>query len=200
MQSLWIFLILLTLTYLVSGIPFGLIYAKIFKNIDVRKVGSGNIGATNVLRAAGIKVALLTALSDILKALIPVLLIRKWFSNPYYPYITWLIAISGHCFSPFLKFKGGKGVATFFGGLLALHFKTAAITFLVWLVIIVVSKYVSLGSMISVLVPALYSIIFRRPPLETIILFIAATVIIFRHKDNIYRLLKGTENKINLKR
>jgi glycerol-3-phosphate acyltransferase PlsY len=183
----------------VSGIPFGLIYAKIFKNIDVRNVGSGNIGATNVLRAAGIKVALLTALSDILKSLVPVLLTKKWFSNPYYPYITWLTAILGHCFTPFLKFKGGKGVATFFGGLIVLHFNTAAITFLVWLVIIIISKYVSLGSMISVLVPAFSSIIVRNPSIQIVILFVAAAIIIFRHKDNIQRLLKGTENKIHLK-
>jgi len=186
-------------TFLVSGIPFGLLYVKIFHKKDVRTVGSGNIGATNVLRAAGAKIALLTAVSDILKSFIPVILARKFFSNSLSPYLVWMTAVLGHCFSPYLKLKGGKGVSTFFGGLLALEPLVALITFVIWVLVIAVSQYVSLGSMIASAVPFITFLIRGASPDILVISFLLPLVIVYRHKDNIRRLLNKTENKLRLK-
>jgi glycerol-3-phosphate acyltransferase PlsY len=186
-------------TFLVSGIPFGLLYVKIFQKKDVRTVGSGNIGATNVLRAAGAGIALLTAVSDILKSLIPVILARKFFSDSLSPYLVWMTAVLGHCFSPYLKLKGGKGVSTFFGGLLALEPLVALITFVIWVLVIAVSQYVSLGSMIASAVPFVTFLIRGASPDILVISFLLPLVIVYRHKDNIRRLLNKTENKLRLK-
>jgi len=186
-------------TFLVAGIPFGLLYVKIFQKKDVRTVGSGNIGATNVLRAAGAKIALLTAVSDILKSFIPVILARKFFSDSLFPYLVWMTAVLGHCFSPYLKLKGGKGVSTFFGGLLALEPLAALITFVIWVLVIAVSKYVSLGSMIASAVPFITFLIKGATPDILVISFLLPLVIVYRHKDNIRRLLNKTENKLRLK-
>ena len=186
-------------TFLVAGIPFGLLYVKIFHKKDVRTVGSGNIGATNVLRAAGAGIALLTAVSDILKSFIPVILARKFFSDSLFPYLVWMTAVLGHCFSPYLKLKGGKGVSTFFGGLLALEPLVALITFVIWVLVIAVSQYVSLGSMIASAVPFITFLIRGASPDILVISFLLPFVIVYRHKDNIRRLLNKTENKLRLK-
>jgi glycerol-3-phosphate acyltransferase PlsY len=186
-------------TFLVAGIPFGLLYVKIFQKKDVRTVGSGNIGATNVLRAAGAGIALLTAVSDILKSFIPVILARKFFSDSLFPYLVWMTAVLGHCFSPYLKLKGGKGVSTFFGGLLALEPLAALITFVIWVLVIAVSQYVSLGSMIASAVPFVTFLIRGATPDILLISFLLPLVIVYRHKDNIRRLLNKTENKLRLK-
>ncbi|MEO0236355.1 MAG: glycerol-3-phosphate 1-O-acyltransferase PlsY [candidate division WOR-3 bacterium] len=199
MQEKFIAFFLLILTYLVSGIPFGLIYVKIFKKTDVRQVGSGNIGATNVLRAAGIKIAALTALSDILKSAIPVLIAKNLFSDSLYPYLIWLTSIVGHCFSPYLKFKGGKGVATFFGGLFVLSLSYTLWALILWLFIIVLTGYVSLGSITAVLIPFVLSLV-KTDYSNAIIYFLGSSIIILRHKDNILRLLKGTENRFKILR
>jgi len=186
-------------TFLVAGIPFGLLYVKIFHKKDVRTVGSGNIGATNVLRAAGAGIALLTAVSDILKSFIPVILARKFFSDSIFPYLVWMTAVLGHCFSPYLKLKGGKGVSTFFGGLLALEPLAALITFVIWVLVVAVSQYVSLGSMIASAVPFITFLIKGATPDILVISFLLPLVIVYRHKDNIRRLLNKTENKLRLK-
>ncbi|MEO0242518.1 MAG: glycerol-3-phosphate 1-O-acyltransferase PlsY [candidate division WOR-3 bacterium] len=199
MQEKFIAFFLLILTYPVSGIPFGLIYVKIFKKTDVRQVGSGNIGATNVLRAAGIKIAALTALSDILKSAIPVLIAKNLFSDSLYPYLIWLTSIVGHCFSPYLKFKGGKGVATFFGGLFVLSLSYTLWALILWLFIIVLTGYVSLGSITAVLIPFVLSLV-KTDYSNAIIYFLGSSIIILRHKDNILRLLKGTENRFKILR
>ncbi|MEO0228636.1 MAG: glycerol-3-phosphate 1-O-acyltransferase PlsY [candidate division WOR-3 bacterium] len=199
MQEKFIAFFLLILTYLVSGIPFGLIYVKIFKKTDVRQVGSGNIGATNVLRAAGIKIAALTALSDILKSAIPVLIAKNLFSDSRYPYLIWLTSIVGHCFSPHLKFKGGKGVATFFGGLFVLSLSYTLWALILWLFIIVLTGHVSLGSITAVLIPFVLSLV-KTDYSNAIIYFLGSSIIILRHKDNILRLLKGTENRFKILR
>ncbi|MEO0246382.1 MAG: glycerol-3-phosphate 1-O-acyltransferase PlsY [candidate division WOR-3 bacterium] len=199
MQEKFIAFFLLILTYLVSGIPFGLIYVKVFKKTDIRQVGSGNIGATNVLRAAGIKIAALTALSDILKSAIPVLIAKNLFSDSLYPYLIWLTSIVGHCFSPYLKFKGGKGVATFFGGLFVLSLSYTLWALILWLFIIVLTGYVSLGSITAVLIPFVLSLV-KTDYSNAIIYFLGSSIIILRHKDNILRLLKGTENRFKILR
>ncbi|MEO0238959.1 MAG: glycerol-3-phosphate 1-O-acyltransferase PlsY [candidate division WOR-3 bacterium] len=186
-------------TFLVSGIPFGLLYVKIFHKKDVRTFGSGNIGATNVLRAAGAGIALLTAVSDILKSFIPVILARKFFSDSLFPYLVWMTAVLGHCFSPYLKLKGGKGVSTFFGGLLALEPLAALITFVIWVLVIAVSQYVSLGSMIASAVPFVTFLTRGATTDILLISFLLPLVIVYRHKDNIRRLLNKTENKLRLK-
>ena len=186
-------------TFLVAGIPFGLLYVKIFHKKDVRAVGSGNIGATNVLRAAGAGIALLTAVSDILKSFIPVILAKEFFPGSLSPYLVWMTAVLGHCFSPYLKLKGGKGVSTFFGGLLALEPLVALITFVIWVLVIAVSQYVSLGSMIASAVPFITFLIRGASPDILVISFLLPFVIVYRHKDNIRWLLNKTENKLRLK-
>jgi glycerol-3-phosphate acyltransferase PlsY len=186
-------------TFLVAGIPFGFLYVKIIHKKDVRTFGSGNIGATNVLRAAGAGIALLTAVSDILKSFIPVILARKFFSDSLFPYLVWMTAVLGHCFSPYLKLKGGKGVSTFFGGLLALDPLAALITFVIWVLVIAVSQYVSLGSMIASAVPFVTFLTRGATPDILLISFLLPLVIVYRHKDNIRRLLNKTENKLRLK-
>jgi len=187
-------------SFLLGGIPFGLIYVKVFYKQDVRTVGSGNIGTTNVLRAAGIPVALLTMVSDFLKSFIPVFFSQKLFGNNFYSQIVWLSTIIGHCFSPYLGFRGGKGVATFFGGLLALDFYMALYSILIWLIVFLLTGFVSLGSMVTSIVPAVVSMI-KGYDLESILLFLLGSlIIIYRHKSNIARLFSGTENKFELRR
>lgn len=198
-MQLFILPLYLIATFLFAGIPFGLLYVKIFHKKDVRTVGSGNIGATNVLRAAGAGIALLTAVSDILKSFIPVILARKFFSDSLFPYLVWMTAVLGHCFSPYLKLKGGKGVSTFFGGLLALEPLAALITFVMWVLVIAVSQYVSLGSMIASAVPFITFLIKGATTDILVISFLLPLVIVYRHKDNIRRLLNKTENKLRLK-
>jgi glycerol-3-phosphate acyltransferase PlsY len=200
MQGIILKIVFLTCTFLIAGIPFGLIYVKIFKKTDVRKVGSGNIGATNVLRSAGAIVALLTALSDFLKSLLPVLLGRYIFQNDLFSQLIWVTAICGHCFSPYLGFKGGKGVATFFGGLVVISFHSAVYGFLSWLIILIATGFVSVGSMVASLIPIFIAIIEKASLLTTLIFSTSSIIIIYRHKENIVRLIKGNENRFKILR
>lgn len=200
MQGIILKIVFLTCTFLIAGIPFGLIYVKIFKKTDVRKVGSGNIGATNVFRAAGAIVALLTALSDFLKSLLPVLLGRYIFQNDLFSQLIWVTAICGHCFSPYLGFKGGKGVATFFGGLVVISFHSAVYGFLSWLIILIATGFVSLGSMVASLIPIFIAIIEKASLLTILIFSTSSIIIIYRHKENIVRLIKSNENRFKILR
>lgn len=196
-----IVLIAALLSYLIGSIPFGLLYARVLGGLDVRSVGSGNIGATNVLRAAGKKAAILTLLSDCAKGLVPALMASRMLDNPAAAALCGAAAVLGHNFPVFLGFKGGKGVATSLGVVLALTPWIGFACLLIWLGSAVLWKYSSLAALV---VFAAYPVIlFARgredQELQVLSLFLFA-MIYYRHRENIKRLLSGEEPKIGQKK
>lgn len=191
-------ILLIILAFILGSIPFGVIIAKL-KGIDLKQTGSGNIGATNVLRTIGKTSAAMTLLGDVLKGSIAVL-IGKYFSvEPLYEGIIGLSSILGHNFSIFLKFRGGKGVATSIGVLLIYSPKTAILTLIIWLLTALITKYSSLGAIVSFGVLPLNIAIFDYSSSKLIIAGMITLMILVRHIGNIERLLKGTERKIGEK-
>lgn len=182
------------LSFIIGSIPFGIIIAKA-KGVDLKKVGSGNIGATNVLRSIGKYPALLTLLGDVLKGTAAVAIGRYFGAGPVFEGICGFGAILGHNFSLFLRFRGGKGVATSFGVLSIYSPKTALFTFIIWLIVVMTSKYSSLGALVSFGFLPLSILFFDHK--DKIVVAALITILVFlRHKDNIRRLFKGTERKI----
>ena len=188
-------IIVLLYSYLLGSIPFGLIITKIFLDKDIRNVGSGNIGTTNVLRTGKKSLAVATLLFDILKGYLSVLITLKYFNDLIY--FSALICFIGHIFPVWLKFKGGKGVATYLGIILALSFKFGIIFVATWLLISFIFKYSSLASMIGALTVFAYSIILDSNTL-TIFLFMTFIIILYTHRENIIRLKDSKETKIKL--
>ncbi len=185
---------LVAAAYLVGSIPTGLLLGKVY-GIDVRQEGSGNIGATNLYRTVGRKVGIITLTGDCLKGLIPVLAVK--FSALPVEYAAWvgLSAFCGHVFSLFLKFKGGKGVATALGVFLALAPMAVAIAIAVFAALMFIWRYVSIGSICAAAVmPVAVALLGGGRTLVVVTLLIAAIVII-RHHENIRRLIAGTENR-----
>ena len=185
----------LTLTYLIASIPFGYIIGKFFGK-DVTKEGSGNIGATNVARTLGKKAGALVLILDMLKGFIPVFYAKKlFFFDPKFIAIIALVAVIGHCFSVFMKFKGGKGVATGIGVLLALSPKVAALVIMMWLGTFLVSGYVSLASILAASLSWVFYFFLEGEFYTTLAILIASLIIVIKHSSNIERLLKGTESR-----
>ena len=194
-------------SYFSGSIPFGLVLTKIFGGQDVRKIGSGNIGATNVLRTGNKYLAATTLLLDILKGYVPVIITEQFFPELFQ--LSALLAFLGHVFPIWLKFKGGKGVATFLGVLFALSYGLSLLFAFTWLVVSLIFKYSSLSSMFSSLT-VLVVTLFRENAVKAIdpnfvfsadiklILFIFFILIIFTHKKNISNLINRTEQKIKL--
>lgn len=196
-----LFLILAILvSYLIGAIPFGLLLGKAFIGIDVRTVGSGNIGATNVLRAGGKGAAILTLLADCLKGLLPVLAVRYVFQAEYITVAAGAAAIIGHNFPVYIRFKGGKGVATSFGVVLAVSPLIGLLCLLTWLVAALLWRYSSLAALCAfALYPGLtFALQSGNKPLGALSLFVAG-MIYARHRDNMKRLIAGTETKIGKK-
>jgi acyl phosphate:glycerol-3-phosphate acyltransferase len=186
------------LSYLLGSVPFGLMFSKLFSDVDVRTIGSGNIGATNVLRAAGKKAAVLTLLADGLKGLIPVLVVNTVFQDDAVTALSGFAAVLGHVFPIYLKFKGGKGVATSYGVVLAVAPWTGLVCLVVWGLVAFIWRYSSLSALISfACYPALTFFSDSSPskPLGLLSLFIFS-MIYYRHRENIRRLLSGTEPRI----
>lgn len=183
-------------SYLVGSIPNGLILGKLLWNIDLREYGSHNIGATNAWRTLGKEPGLLIFFLDFLKGVIGVWLGSMVSGTPFSLVLVGIFAIFGHSCSLFLHFKGGKGVATGLGVIAMLMPQTTIVVFLFWLIIVYLTRYVSLGSIIAAAgVPLLAW--WANAPAEYIIFgVVAAVFVIYRHKTNIKRLLKGTESKI----
>ncbi len=178
-----------------GSIPFGLILTKIFLKKDIRKVGSGNIGATNVLRTGNKKIGYLTLILDVLKAVIPILYIK--FNFPELMYISSLTVFIGHVFPLWLKFKGGKGVATYVGILFSINYFLGIIFALSWLIIFFTSKYSSLSSILSSLIIPIF--IFLNPTNGNQYFFIIMFVLIlFTHKENVKRLINKEESKTKI--
>ena len=183
-------------SYLLGSIPFGLIYAKIAGLGDVRNIGSGNIGATNVLRTGNKQVAAYTLLSDIAKGSIAVLITNKFFSE--YSLLSFLIVYLGHIFPVWLKFKGGKGVATFIGGILITNYILGLVFLITWGVTAKVFKISSLSAIIAFIVTLVVTFIFYDFNL-TLLMFFFTVFSIYTHRDNIKRIISGDESKINTK-
>ncbi len=190
------------LSYLIGAVPFGLVFTRIFSGVDVRSVGSGNIGATNVLRAAGKKAAILTLLADCGKGFLPVLLARLQFHDDVTTTLCGIAAILGHNYPMYIKFKGGKGVATSFGVVLAVAPWIGLFTLLVWLASAALWRYSSLAALVSFACYALLSFAVFPPEAKAYLalsLFVAGMIYV-RHRENIKRLLAGAEPKIGEKR
>ncbi|MBC7962346.1 MAG: glycerol-3-phosphate acyltransferase [Steroidobacteraceae bacterium] len=185
---------LVVISYLVGSIPTGLLLGKAY-GIDVRKEGSGNIGATNLYRTLGRKVGVMTLIGDCLKGLVPVLAIKFSTLPPEYAAWVGLSAFSGHVFSMFLRFRGGKGVATALGVFLALAPMAVAIAIAVFAALMFAWRYVSLGSICAAAVmPVAVALLGGSRTLVVVTLLIAVVVIV-RHHENIRRLIAGTENR-----
>jgi len=186
-------LIIVSYSYLLGSIPFGLIYSKIAGLGDVRNIGSGNIGATNVLRTGNKQVAAYTLLSDIAKGSIAVLITKKFFSE--YILLSFLIVYLGHIFPVWLKFKGGKGVATFIGGILIINYVLCLIFLITWAVVTKVFKISSLSAIIGFIVTLLTTFILYDQNLS-LLMFFFTVFSIYTHRDNIKRIVSGKESKI----
>ena len=182
-------------SYLLGSIPFGLILTKLFLKKDIRDVGSGNIGTTNVLRTGKKSLAAATLLLDLLKGYLSVVITFYYFQD-LISYSA-LLCFVGHIFPIWLKFKGGKGVATYLGVILALSYKFFLIFGIVWLVLTFLFRFASLSSMISTLIIFLYSYFFENNNFS-LILFIFFIIILYTHRENIVRLKNSSENKIKL--
>ena len=196
----------LVLTYIIGSIPFAYIYGKIFRKIDIREHGSGNVGATNVLRILGTKAGIIVLLLDILKGFIPVFIITIIYpQTQWQPVLIGIFAILGHTFTIFLKFRGGRGVATSAGVFLALSPYTITAAILIFILVVVITKYVSLGSMFAAIFLVITHTIFfllceSSNPYIFYFTLLLSFFIIYKHKPNIKRLINGTENKIKFKK
>jgi len=189
-------LILIVLVcYFLGSIPFGFILTKFFLKQDIREIGSGNIGATNVLRTGNKSIGYLTLLLDILKAVIPVIFIKINFSE--YLFISSLSVFLGHVFPIWLKFKGGKGVATYVGILCCLNIFLGISFGIIWFIVFFISKYSSLSSLLGALsIPIINFFIFND---DVVYFFIIMFILIFyTHRENIKRLLNRTESKTKI--
>ena len=190
--SLW----LVPLGYVSGSIPFGLLIGKASKGVDVRGIGSGNIGATNVLRAAGKGAAVLTLALDMLKGWAPVALGRIVGASDALVAAVALAAFLGHLYPVFLRFRGGKGVATFLGVLLALLPKVAFLVAGVWLLIAAVFRYSSLAAVVAAAAsPLLVWLLDGRPGFVALAVVLSGFILI-RHRENMRRLLAGEERRI----
>ena len=181
-------------SYLLGSIPFGLVLTKIFLKKDIREIGSGNIGATNVLRAGKKTLGAATLLLDALKAYASILITLK--ISPDYSYFSALFCFLGHVFPIWLKFNGGKGIAVYLGVLFAISTTLGIIFIICWLIILYISKYSSLSSLISSVIIFLYSINLNNFNMS-LFFFIIFVIIIYTHRENISRIRDKTENKTN---
>ena len=188
------YLIIIVTSYLLGSIPFGLILTKFFLKKDIRKIGSGNIGATNVLRSGNKLIGYSTLLLDILKAIIPILYIKFYY--PDFIYISSLSVFLGHVFPIWLKFNGGKGVATYVGILFSINLIYGLVFGITWLIIFLFSKYSSLSSLLGSISIPVYLFLFDG---DQIVFFIIMFVLIFyTHRENIKRLKNKEENKTKI--
>ncbi len=179
------------ISYLFGSIPFGYLFTKILLKKDIRNVGSGNIGATNVLRTGNKSLGYLTLILDIAKAVVPVIYIKFNYSDLVF--ISALCAFLGHLFPIWLKFKGGKGVATFVGILISINIHYALVFGIVWTLTFLISRYSSLSSLFASISIPIYLLIFNQS--NIIFFFIMFVLIFYTHRENIKRLINKEETK-----
>ena len=183
------------ISYLMGSIPFGLLLTKIFIKKDIREIGSGNIGATNVLRTGNKTIGYITLILDILKAVAPVIYVKIFYQD--FLYISSLCTFLGHVFPVWLKFKGGKGVATYVGILFAINFNLGLIFTFSWFITFFISRYSSLSSLIGAASIPIYLLILTQ--FDQVIFFtIMFVLIFFTHRENIKRLKNKEETKTKI--
>lgn len=192
--------LVILVSYLIGSIPFGYLAGKIGYGIDIREHGSRNIGFTNVLRTLGPLPAAVTIIGDVLKGVGAVLLARGLNVSDAGVVVAGLAAIAGHNWSLYLRFTGGRGVATGAGVVLALTWQITLALIALWLIIVGVTRYVSLASIIVVALYPILVIYFKMPLAYILLGVIGAPVIIWQHRANIRRLLKGEEHKLGKKK
>ena len=208
MTEIFIFIITSLFCYLIGSISFGRILSKLTTGVDITKVGSGNTGATNVLRSSGPALGLFVLILDMAKSIIPVAVLNQinyFDSNGSIQFFA-LLFIIGHCYPIYNKFKGGKGVATGIGPLVIIFFPSSLVALIVFIIAILFTKYVSAGSILGCLF-ALISMIFfnlsgsyNSTYYDLIYLLPAITIIIYKHSENISRLINNNENKLSFKK
>ncbi len=188
------YLLITLISYLMGSIPFGFILTKLFLNKDIRNIGSGNIGATNALRTGNKLLGYTTLILDILKAVIPIIYIK--FNHPDYIYIASLSAFLGHVFPIWLKFKGGKGVATYLGILFSINLIYGFVFIISWMIVFLLSRYSSLSSIIASLLVPLYILMFEN--FNSIFYGIMFVLIFYTHRENVKRLKNKEESKTKI--
>ena len=193
-------IMILITAYLIGSIPFGKIVTKILINKDITKTGSGNIGATNVYRSVSKKAGILVLLLDAIKPIIALLIIQYFDSVLFekFKYLIFFLSIIGHVFPVWLNFKGGKGVACYFGGSLILAPVPTIFAMFIWVLTVKISKLSSLGALLSIFLLTIYELVFIYGNLNKGIVFAIFLLIFLKHSSNIRRLINGQENKINL--
>jgi glycerol-3-phosphate acyltransferase PlsY len=192
-------MLLFLIIYIIGSVPFGYLVSRFLYNIDVTKVGSGNIGATNVTRVAGKFAGRLVFILDGLKGAIPVAIAMKYYDVQSVAIIA-LLALVGHTFSMFMKFKGGKGVATAVATILVLDWRCFVVFALCWLIVFYTTRYVSLASIVAIFSATAANIILYYYYNTTTVYYLyylifASILITIRHSENITKLFNGSENK-----
>ena len=193
------YLFLISIVYFFGSIPFAYILPKIFGLGDIRELGSGNVGATNVLRAGNKLLAIIVLAFDIIKGFAPLFVLKNYYHNELSEIIILFIgsaAILGHIFPIWLKFKGGKGVATYIGFLFAINYIFGIIFIITWLLIAFLKKYSSLASITSLVLLPLFVMLFSYEKQIIYLLILINLIIISKHYSNIYRLINKSETKI----
>jgi glycerol-3-phosphate acyltransferase PlsY len=193
-------LIIIILAYLIGSIPFGLILSKVFGKKDIRKSGSGNIGATNVYRVMGKTLGALTLVLDILKGALFVILVEGFTHSEIWAGLAGFAAFLGHLYPIYLRFRGGKGVATSLGIFLFLAPYALLVDIVIFLLVVYQTRYVSLGSIIAAALLPVILFVFSCSYVYVILAVIMGGLIVLRHRENIQRLRQGTENKIGEKK
>lgn len=190
---------LIIIAAILGSVPFGLLIS-LGKGVDPRTAGSGNIGATNVLRVVGKREGFLTLILDILKGFLPTYVAHLAFKSESFSLTVGLFAILGHCFSPFLRLKGGKGVATSLGVITVVNPLLTAIAVTTFIVVFLIKRIVSLSSITASCVTLIASIFMLSEKTSKFIVLLIVVTVVIKHKDNIERLIKGEEKKLMLRK
>lgn len=183
-------------SYLIGSVPFALLLARHWGAADLRHVGSGNLGASNVLRALGVKAGVLVAILDLSKGAVSVMLAERFSGNAVAPAAAGLAAIVGHIYPVWMRFRGGKGVATACGVFSVLTPLAVPPALAIFLAAVWITKYISLGSILASLAVPPLAYVLGSSPSAVIVAFAAAAMIVFRHRSNLVRLREGTERRI----
>ena len=192
-------IVALLASYLIGSLSFGYLAGKFLRGIDIRQFGSGNTGTTNIQRTLGTGPAIIVLLLDVGKGLAAVLVARALTGAPIVQMLAGVLAVLGHNWPLFHRFKGGRGIATSIGALLGLAWQVLLIAVAVGVTIIAVTRYVSLGSLIGVILVPILMVAFAMPPAYILFGTVLAVFAVWRHRQNISRLLAGTENKLGKK-
>lgn len=193
-------ILFLIITYLIASIPFGLVLGKVFAKTDIRQFGSKNIGATNATRILGKKLGFLTLVLDSFKAMILIIIARFNFHEAeglhIYLVVVALVAVCAHIYPFYLNFKGGKGVATTIGALLALDFSVGMLAICFWILTFISFRISAIASLVAIFSTTIFSTAYNAPLSQIIFCWIISAIVFIRHKENIMRILTGEEKKM----